>query len=870
MLIRFPIHRVLVVGTLLSLACGGKDAPTGPTEDGTPTPVATTLTLSATVLSFSTLGATEQLTPTVLDQNGATLSGASVSWASSASTVASVSSTGLITALADGTATITATSGSATGTASVIVQQAALPTGGAVSLADDAVNLVFPAGALSEQVVITAEPATGLPAGPVPISGTAFDLGPDGIVFAEPVTLTIAYDPANVPPGVPEEELRLHKLVGGAYVLVDAGVVDVTNHTASGTIDGFSVFVILGALGVTTSSPMPDGTVGVTYSRTLTATGGDGDYTWAMFDSTLLPADLMLNTETGEISGLASAAGTTNFEVEVTSAGQTATKALSIQFDTVGTLPIARFCPGDPGPESFVTFAEAFAAVIVEGIIEVCDGTHVVEGVVISKPVTIQPESDANPVIETNVAQSTFFLDGYTSGTVVIDGLTFNLSTADENDVSEFVVLGSGSYDQLIVRNSTFNIGPDGIASVAFSNNTVTGSGALVENTTFNGGDFGVVIFEAGLDVQLHVRDSHFFGSTNRALLYTGSTSGRVENSTFTDCFGLQCILVSQGAQADVISNVFAAPDFTGVGASPVSQTVGYFSGASGLVDDNDFGGCGEFRCVNVQESQVDITNNRFQVDPSDAVHVFVGHSVIRYQLGAVGTIENNNLNGCFTFCIRVQSGADVLIRSNEINIPDGHTTGWGIHGTDEGGLPTSLTIVDNRIIADMTGVVLSDRDTYRITGAGIAMDGATATVHGNTIVGGNAGVITFNSGHITSGEDNRIDQSFVGVMIFDDAGINLNFSDVTNSQFTIFDEFIASDLRCNWWGDPAGPGSTANVVDASTYMPFATAPIAGTDHSGCSPLTAENLLIGSWNATSLKADDVELLVGSVSFNFTL
>ena len=79
MLIRFPIHRVLVVGTLLSLACGGKDAPTGPTEDGTPTPVATTLTLSATVLSFSTLGATEQLTPTVLDQNGATLSGASVS-----------------------------------------------------------------------------------------------------------------------------------------------------------------------------------------------------------------------------------------------------------------------------------------------------------------------------------------------------------------------------------------------------------------------------------------------------------------------------------------------------------------------------------------------------------------------------------------------------------------------------------------------------------------------------------------------------------------------------------------------------------------------------------------------------------------------
>ena len=93
--------------------------------------------------------------------------------------------------------------------------------------------------------MITAETATGLPAQPVPIAGTAFAFGPDGIVFSEPVMLTIGYDPANVPQGVPEAELRLHKLVDGGYVEVDAGAVDVTNHTVSGTINGFSVFVIL-------------------------------------------------------------------------------------------------------------------------------------------------------------------------------------------------------------------------------------------------------------------------------------------------------------------------------------------------------------------------------------------------------------------------------------------------------------------------------------------------------------------------------------------------------------------------------------------------------------------------------------------------
>ncbi len=75
---------------------------------------------------------------------------------------------------------------------------------------------------------------------------------------------------------------------------------------------------------------MPNGTVGVDYNQTLTATGGDGSYTWALFNSTTLPAGLGLDPATGEISGPPSAAGTTIFEVEVTSDGQTATKELEI------------------------------------------------------------------------------------------------------------------------------------------------------------------------------------------------------------------------------------------------------------------------------------------------------------------------------------------------------------------------------------------------------------------------------------------------------------------------------------------------------------------------------------------------------------
>ena len=632
-------------------------------------------------------------------------------------------------------------------------------------------TLSVPAGAVTGQTVLTAEPTDEVPPGTGAIEGTVFDFGPDGTEFAEPISITVPYLVQNVPEGVREESLGLFVLVDGFWEALD-GTVDTTAKTITGFTDHFSTF---------------------------------------------------------------------------------------------GILTLVRFCPGSPGPTSFETFQAAFDATLPGGTIEVCqgDGPHSIEGAVISAPVTIRPELGASPMIETSVATTTFLLDGYTSGTVLIDGLIFNLltPTADQTELAtvSYVIRGLGTYDQLIVRNSTFNIDPLSSGSVLFWNNTVTGSGALVENTTFNGGDFGVAIFEAGLDVQLNVRQSHFFGAKDLALLWT-EASGGVENSTFTDCFGdrcivafrgsrvdvisnvftdcfgIQCVLASQGADVDVISNVFAAPDFTGGGGSPVRQTVGYFSGASGLVDDNDFDGCGFSRCVNVEGegTQVDITNNRFQVDPSDAVNVNPSHSVIRYQFDALATLENNQFTGCFRFCILVRSGADVALRGNDINISAAHTTASAILGFgDDGGPLPSLTIEDNTITADMTGVVLSDPSTFRITDASIEIDRAIATIHRNRIEGAARGIIASDDGQITAGEDNVIDQSNTGVMIIGDAVVNLNFNDIT-SFVPINDQTIASDLRCNWWGDPAGPASTADFQDAGTFTPWATAPIAATDHSGC------------------------------------
>ncbi len=63
----------------------------------------------------------QQLTGTVTDANGNPIPGQTITWESSNSAVATVSSTGLVIAVAPGTATITATSGSVHGTADVTV-----------------------------------------------------------------------------------------------------------------------------------------------------------------------------------------------------------------------------------------------------------------------------------------------------------------------------------------------------------------------------------------------------------------------------------------------------------------------------------------------------------------------------------------------------------------------------------------------------------------------------------------------------------------------------------------------------------------------------------------------------------------------------
>ena len=118
------IAPVLMAMAIWTAACGdgtGPEGPPPPSPDRS-APRPTAVTVSPPTAMLRALGETVQLSAEVQDQNGNVLAEA-VRWSSSDSRMAAVSSSGLVTAGANGTAAITATAGSATGSATVTVEQ---------------------------------------------------------------------------------------------------------------------------------------------------------------------------------------------------------------------------------------------------------------------------------------------------------------------------------------------------------------------------------------------------------------------------------------------------------------------------------------------------------------------------------------------------------------------------------------------------------------------------------------------------------------------------------------------------------------------------------------------------------------------------
>src|SRR5579863_485550 len=160
-------------------------------------------------------------------------------------------------------------------------------------------------------------------------------------------TVSIAYPPTAISAtgGTPPYTWSATGLPPGLSIDPNAGTISGTPTTA-GTYSSVTVTVTDSVkaaanygYSVTINPPppplsintlgLPNGTVGVAYATTVTATGGVPSYTWS---ATGLPSGLSINSSTGKISGTPTTAGTYN-NISVTvkdSVGSSATDVYSV------------------------------------------------------------------------------------------------------------------------------------------------------------------------------------------------------------------------------------------------------------------------------------------------------------------------------------------------------------------------------------------------------------------------------------------------------------------------------------------------------------------------------------------------------------
>lgn len=137
--------------------------------------------------------------------------------------------------------------------------------GAQVTTLDGSAALDVPPAALTQTTSITIETTTG----ETDFAPTA-ELGPDGTQFAEPVTLTLPYEPSRLPADVLPSDLAVFTHDGGGWVEVPGSAVDESSATVSVPIHHFSSYTIGIRPNTVTGAPAPT-TLGIGDSTVVSA-----------------------------------------------------------------------------------------------------------------------------------------------------------------------------------------------------------------------------------------------------------------------------------------------------------------------------------------------------------------------------------------------------------------------------------------------------------------------------------------------------------------------------------------------------------------------------------------------------------------------
>jgi trimeric autotransporter adhesin len=293
---------------IITGASEGKSAPSSITVSSVPVASVAVAPAGSQIV----VGQTTQLTAEPRDASGQPLAGRAVSWSSSDPSVASVSSTGLVTAVAPGQATITATSEAAAGTSTVSVSPKPVssviisPNQGSVTVGqtlqlgaqvtDDQGNVLtgrpvsFTSGAPEVATVSATGLITGVAPGTATITATSEGKTGTATVTVTPIPVAkvvVTPDAPNVSVG---QTVQLNVSVQGANnqeltgrtVTWSSGAPSVASVSATGVVSGLApgtaiIFAnVEGVVGTATVTvrQVPVGSVVVTPETASVPVGG--------------------------------------------------------------------------------------------------------------------------------------------------------------------------------------------------------------------------------------------------------------------------------------------------------------------------------------------------------------------------------------------------------------------------------------------------------------------------------------------------------------------------------------------------------------------------------------------------------------------
>ena len=157
-------------------------------------------------------------------------------------------------------------------------------------------------------------------------------------------TKTFAVTAGTLPTGVTLNATT--GVISGTPTTAATSNFTVTATDTVGATGSRAYSVVINAAIVVNPAALPGGVAGTAYSQLISATGGNGSYTFSV-SAGALPAGLVLNTASGLLSGTPSATGTANFTVTATDGlGATGSRAYSVSINAAitvnpATLPAA-------------------------------------------------------------------------------------------------------------------------------------------------------------------------------------------------------------------------------------------------------------------------------------------------------------------------------------------------------------------------------------------------------------------------------------------------------------------------------------------------------------------------------------------------